>query len=458
MMTTTERSNQALSRVIKYAQHAPRYTSYPTALKFAPVNDDILQIANRNTTTNRVNLYVHIPFCNTLCYYCGCNKIVTRHPHKADEYLTYLDKELTAKAELLIGKRFVSLHLGGGSPSFLSEKQHIALMDILSKHVKFDSHAELSIELDPRNVDKGYLQNLRSLGYTRLSFGLQDTDYQVQKMINRVQSTAHIADLMFEARTLGFTSINLDLIYGLPSQTLDTFKTTLAATKAMQPDRISLFSYAHLPDRFAAQRKFADETLPNASLKAQLYDYAVSTLTKVGYEMIGLDHFAKANDTLAIAKHNEKLHRNFQGYTTQADSDLIGIGVSSISTIGNAFAQNPKDLNAYYARIDALQPAASIGLQLTRDDLIRRDVIASLMCNLKVDKRVIEARYALIFDDYFEQALANLTHIAEDGLVILKEDEIRIPEHGRIFSRAICARFDAYLNTEEKLGCYSKAI
>ena len=458
MITSTERLNKPVSRVIKYAQQAPRYTSYPTALKFAPVNDDILQIANRNTTKNQVNLYVHIPFCNTLCYYCGCNKIVTRHPHKADEYLTYLDKELSTKAELLTGKHFVSLHLGGGSPSFLSNEQHTTLMHILTKHVEFAPNAELSIELDPRNVDKGYLQHLRNLGYTRLSFGLQDTDYQVQKMINRVQSTAHVADLVFEARSLGFTSINLDLIYGLPNQTLDTFKTTLAATKAMQPDRISLFSYAHLPERFAAQRKFAEETLPNATIKAQLYDYAVSTLAKVGYEMIGLDHFAKANDSLAIAKNAGKLHRNFQGYTTQAESDLIGIGVSSISTMGNVFAQNPKQLKEYYARIDAQLPAATIGFQLSRDDLIRRDVIASLMCNLKVDKRAIEARYSLVFDEYFKQALANLKELAEDGLVILNDDHIQIPEHGRKFSRAICARFDAYLNSDEKLGRYSKAV
>ena len=457
-MTTSVATNNNTSFIKKYAQHAPRYTSYPTALKFEPVDNDILSIANKDTLADELSLYIHIPFCNTLCYYCGCNKIVTRHQDKADIYLDYLEKEMIAKQALSNGKSLVSLHLGGGSPSFLTKAQHTHLMYLVKKYFTFAADAERAIELDPRNVDTSYLATLKSLGYTRLSFGLQDTDYKVQQTINRVQSTAHIANLVFEARTLGFNSINLDLIYGLPYQTLDTFKTTIAATKAMQPDRISLFSYAHLPERFAAQRKFNDGMLPDAQLKASLYNTAVNSFKNIGYEMIGLDHFAKANDSLAIAKNEGVLHRNFQGYTTHGNSDLLGIGVSSISTIGNVFAQNPKELKAYYARINEQQHSATIGLSLTKDDLIRRDVISSLMCNLHLDKTAIEKKHHIVFDDYFEDALDALASIVNDGLIALNDESIHVPEHARIYIRAICARFDAYLNTNEIVSRYSKAI
>lgn len=456
MKTKSKKDNQAKFTVKKYAQHAPRYTSYPTALKFEPVDNDILHVANTSTSTSNLSLYIHIPFCNTLCYYCGCNKMVTRHPEKADEYLRYLDKEL--KSALLRNKKMVSLHLGGGSPSFLSAEQHALLMNMLKKHVEFVDDAELSIELDPRNVQKTYLKQLKLLGYNRLSFGLQDTDYNVQKTINRVQSTAHIAALLFEARTLGFSSINLDLIYGLPNQSIETFKSTIAATKAMQPDRISLFSYAHLPERFASQRKFSNAIIPQAELKAELYNFAVESLKKSGYEMIGLDHFAKPTDALAVAKNAGELHRNFQGYTTHGNSDLLGIGVSSISTIGNVFAQNPKKLTEYYARVDNREPTATIGLALSTDDLIRRDVISSLMCNLRVDKKRIEDKHTIVFDDYFLDALSQLDPMAYDGLVDINPETIDVPEHARIYIRSICAKFDAYLNSHETITQYSKAI
>lgn len=457
-MTTLQHKDNTQSFITKYAQHAPRYTSYPTALKFEPIDSDLLTLASDSSTTNELSLYVHIPFCKTLCYYCGCNKLVTRHNEKADDYLAYLEKEMVAKQVISASKKVVALHLGGGSPSFLSATQHTFLMYILKKHYAFSADAELSIELDPRNVDAAYLKTLKNLGYTRLSFGLQDTDYKVQHTINRVQSTAHIADLVFEARSLDFKSINLDLIYGLPNQTRDTFKTTIAATKAMQPDRISLFSYAHLPERFAAQRKFGDEILPSAELKAELYNFAVDSFKSVGYEMIGLDHFAKSSDTLAIAKNKGELHRNFQGYTTHGGSDLLGLGVSSISTIGNAFAQNPKALKEYYERLDANLPAATIGLTLSLDDLIRRDIISSLMCNLVLNKRAVEDKYAISFDNYFADALENLLPLEKDGLIELGSECIYVPEHARIYIRAICARFDAYLNTDAVLTRYSKAI
>ncbi|APE06192.1 MAG: oxygen-independent coproporphyrinogen III oxidase [Alteromonas sp.] len=445
-MTVKQVSQARTTTIEKYAKHAPRYTSYPTALNFSPVNNDILSIANKATKADSISLYIHIPFCKTLCYYCGCNKIVTRHNSKADEYLAYIEKEIVAKSNLYKDKMAVSLHLGGGSPSFLSVEQQTTLMALLKKYISFDEDAEMSIELDPRNVDLHYLNTLKDLGYNRLSFGLQDTDFQVQQTINRVQSTLHISDLVFEARNLGFNSINLDLIYGLPHQSIHTFRTTIAATKAISPDRISLFSYAHLPERFAAQRKFADDILPNAELKAELYDLAVKEFKKIGYEMIGLDHFAKKSDNLALAKKAGKLHRNFQGYTLHGNTDLIGFGVSAISTIGNAFAQNPKQLKDYYTKVDNNEPVATIGLSLTSDDLIRRDVISSLMCNLSLDINNIERKHNIIFNDYFTSELNALHLLQKDGLVLHTEHGIVVPEHARIFIRAICATFDAYLD------------
>ena len=457
-MTIIAVQQRPVSIITKYALNAPRYTSYPTALKFEPLQDDILPQALAVSKAPAVSLYVHIPFCKTLCYYCGCNKMVTRHNEKADEYLDYIEKEILSKRYLTDGRRAGSLHLGGGSPSFLSETQHTYLMYLLKKHFTFEAGAELSIELDPRNIDKRYLQNLKCLGYTRISFGLQDTDYNVQKTINRIQSTSHIADLVFEARSLGFDSVNLDLIYGLPNQSIETFSSTIAATKAMMPDRISLFSYAHLPERFAAQRKFAEETLPSSEEKAALYKLAVNSFTNIGYEMIGLDHFALSKDSLAIAKNKGDLHRNFQGYTLRGDTDLIGFGVSAISTVGNAFAQNAKELKEYYSRLDNHQPNAKVGLSLSADDLIRRDVISSLMCNLAVDKQAIADKHHITFDEYFASALNNLEELKEDGLIEMTSRYIRVPESARIYIRAICARFDAYLNASEILSSYSKAI
>ena len=448
----------ASSTIKKYAQHAPRYTSYPTALKFDTVAGDVLETASKYCGSDALSLYIHIPFCQTLCYYCGCNKIVTRHNHKADDYLAYLAKEMEIKRSLYDGKEIVSIHLGGGSPSFLNSEQHKQLMHLIKTHFVVLPEAEISIELDPRNVTTDYLADLRKLGYNRVSFGVQDINLDVQNTINRVQSTAHIANLVFEAKSLGYTSVNLDLIYGLPKQTLSTFNTTLLAVKAMYPDRISLFSYAHLPERFAAQRKIPQEFLPSSEEKAALHQHAVESLCKTGFVMIGLDHFAKPDDALAKAKSNNVLHRNFQGYTTLKDCDLLGLGVSAISTIGNAYGQNPKELKNYYAKIDNNTSLIEKGVTLTPDDQIRRDVIMSLMCNLYLDKTAIEDKYGIVFDDYFRDELNALTPLQQDGLIKLNAKNISVPSQARIYIRAICARFDAYLNHEKQISRYSNAI
>lgn len=444
--------------ITKYAQQAPRYTSYPTALKFDEVKGTILTNASAQCGADNLSVYIHIPFCEQLCYYCGCNKVVTRHNEKADDYLDYLEKEILSKAALYEGKKVVALHLGGGSPSFLSHVQHAYLLYLLRRHMNFSADVEMSIELDPRNTTKANLAQLAELGYRRVSFGVQDTDIDVQKAINRVQSTSHIAELVFEAKSLGFASVNLDLIYGLPKQSALTFEKTLLAAKAMSPDRIALFSYAHLPSRFAAQRKIAEAWLPSAQEKALLYQQAVDSFTEAGYAMIGLDHFAKPGDSLCVAQRNGELHRNFQGYTTKGDSDLLGLGVSAISTIGNAYAQNPKVLKQYYQKIDAHQPLAERGILLTQDDIIRRDVIMTLMCNLRVNKRVIEQTHNITFDTYFNAELTALQPLCDDNLVLINKDSISVPDNARIYIRAVCARFDAYLNQAHKVAGYSNAI
>ncbi len=457
-MTMNTITSICTRNLAKYAQSAPRYTSYPTALKFSHIQEHDVTLASENYGSDSLSLYIHIPFCHTLCYYCGCNKIVTRHQDKADSYLDYLQKEIEIKRPLHQEKQIASLHLGGGSPSFLTSEQHKRLMALLDTNFVFESECEKSIELDPRHVDSDYLQTLSDLGYNRVSFGLQDVDHKVQTAINRVQSTAHISDLVFAAKTHGFHSVNLDLIYGLPHQTLETFSTTLSATMAMMPDRVSLFSYAHLPTRFAAQRKIDESFLPDATLKAALYDLAVNHFTSKGYDMIGLDHFARTTDTLAIAKKYGELHRNFQGYTTRGDTDLLGIGVSAISTIGNAYGQNPKVLKDYYECIDKHSPLTKVGLLLTDDDLIRREVIMALMCNLNVEKSAIESKFSIIFDEYFAEELKLLEEVARDGLIELGAKRLHVPEKARIYIRAICAYFDAYFKDAGLSARYSKAI
>ncbi|WP_414830956.1 oxygen-independent coproporphyrinogen III oxidase [Alteromonas sp. H39] len=443
----------------KYAINGPRYTSYPTALEFTDIADKaMLDHAAQQSDSTEISLYVHIPFCHALCYYCGCNKIVTRHQDKADRYLDYLEKELALRADILKRRTLVQLHLGGGSPSFLTDEQHTRLYEMINSVIPIASNCEMSIEIDPRRTTTAYLSHLATLGYNRLSIGVQDVDYRVQDAINRVQSTAHIASLVMHAKTVGFTSINLDLIYGLPHQTTETFATTMAAVKAMSADRISLFSYAHLPSRFAAQRKINDDWLPTADMKTALMKLAVSSLTQAGYIMIGMDHFARRSDELAIARTNGTLHRNFQGYTTRNDLDLLGVGVSSISAIGHTYGQNPKTLNDYYAALDGNRPLTVKGYTLTKDDIIRRDLIMSLMCNLHVDIPAFEKKHNLSFARYFKDEIQQLIPFINDELLTIDDAGIHIASRARLVIRVICMTFDAYLKQQQHLNRYSRVI
>ena len=441
----------------KYNINGPRYTSYPTALSFnTDIPTDLLEDAANDSASEALSIYIHIPFCKSPCYYCGCNKIVTQDQEKADKYLNYLEKEMRSRADAFSHYRVSQIHLGGGTPTFLTDSQQSRLVTMVRQYFDVVDTATWSIEADPRTVDKHSLTHLASIGYNRLSFGVQDIDFQVQEAINRVQSTKNIAELVTHAREIGFASINLDLIYGLPHQTERTFQTTLSAVIAMAPDRISLFSYAHLPSRFAAQRKINDEWLPSPATKLSLIKMAAKRLTDAGYDMIGIDHFALKGDELAVALNEGKLHRNFQGYTTRGELDLLGLGVSSISSVDATYGQNPKTLKDYYDRLDNEKDSTEKGYRLLEDDCIRRDVIMALMCNMRVDFRPIEEKYAILFADYFADALSSLKPFIADGLAHYDDSQLVIRPHARLVTRIIAMSFDAYSSAMQHR--YSRVI
>mgnify|MGYP003384304182 FL=1 len=443
----------------KYNTSGPRYTSYPTALEFHDDfnHDDFIQ-AIKDSPNRELSLYVHIPFCHTLCYYCGCNKVITRHRDKADTYLEYLAQEIALQAPLFTDYKVKQLHWGGGTPSFLTHQQITTLVSLLKEKFDFADDLEMSIEIDPREIEMDLAQHLYSLGFNRLSLGVQDLDLKVQEAINRVQSTQFIGDFIAHAKQVGFKSINIDLIYGLPHQTLENFAKTLDKAHEWDVDRISLFSYAHLPSRFASQRKLRDEWLPDVKLKFALMKLSIETLCNYGYDFIGMDHFAKPNDELSIAQGNGTLHRNFQGYTTKGGCDLLGLGVSSISAIGNSFSQNIKELKAYYQAIETQQHAQVKGVSLSTDDIIRGEVIRELMCNLFLDKNKLNEKYNIIFDEYFSEDLPLLDTFIEDGLVVNTGDSIEVNQKARLLIRIICMSFDAYMKKHVNQQRFSRVI
>lgn len=444
----------------KYDTSGPRYTSYPTALEFSDnfSNDELIR-AGESSSIKELSLYLHIPFCHSLCYYCGCNKIVTRHTEKADIYLDYLEKEILTRAQTF-GKRPIrQLHLGGGTPSFLSHAQLSRLIDTLRNSFIFANDIEMSIEVDPREIELELADHLASIGFNRLSIGVQDTNEKVQKAINRPQSTEFIQSLINRAKLVGFTSVNIDLIYGLPHQTIETFTQTLAEViKKLNADRISLFSYAHMPKVFAAQRKIRDEWMPNTDDKFALMKLAIETLSTNGYEFIGMDHFAKPTDELAKAQRNGQLHRNFQGYTTRGDCDLLGLGVSAISSVGDVYSQNIKTLKDYYQQIELQGHAVIKGRQLSQDDQIRRVVIKELMCNLFLEKKAVEQTFNVHFDTYFEDDLLSLSPFIKDGLLTNTVDSISVAPRARLLIRNICMSFDAYMKNHLNQKRFSRVI
>ena len=448
------------SLINKYNVSGPRYTSYPTALSF---NDGYQQqdlISAINSSNSRsLSLYIHIPFCSQLCYYCGCNKVITRHQSKADLYLDYLEKEIIAQAQLFDSYQVQQLHLGGGTPTFLTTSQMSRLIALLELHFKFAPDAERGIEIDPRSLATDMLSHLRSLGFNRVSFGIQDFNDDVQLAVNRPQSADAVKSLIGEARELGFKSINADMIYGLPLQTPESFKETIEQLIALSPDRVSVFNYAHLPDRFAAQRKIKDADLPSAHDKLTMFKNTLEQMSNAGYQFIGMDHFAKTSNELAIAQNSQQLHRNFQGYTTHGDCDLLGLGVSSISQIGTAILQNQKELKHYYHAIDnQLGSAISKGMKLDNDDVIRADVIKQLICHFELNMQSIANSYQLDFKDYFASSLQALEPLIADGMVTIDADLITVTARGNLFIRIICMCFDAHLQKQINATRFSRVI
>ncbi len=443
----------------KYNYSGPRYTSYPTAVEFY----EAFTIADYDRACAQypdrpLSLYVHVPFCHKLCYYCGCNKVITRHSHKADEYLDILTHEIQQRASLLQGRCVTQLHFGGGTPTFLTNKQISRLRTLLRDEFFFEDDAEISIEVDPREIELTVLDHLRQEGFNRISIGVQDFNKAVQALVNRDQDEQFIFDLVARAKQLGFRSTNLDLIYGLPKQTLETFSQTLEKVLEMKPGRLSVFNYAHMPQMFAAQRKIKDADLPTADEKMAILQHSIATLTDAGYQFIGMDHFALPDDELAIAQRNGELHRNFQGYTTQGECDLVGFGVSAISMIGDAYAQNQKELKKYYNQVNEMRHALWKGVSLDSDDLLRREVIKQLICNFKLDKRIIEQQFGVRFHQYFKHDLALLQTFIDDQLVVVDDQYIEVTLRGRLLIRNICMCFDKYLRERARQQQFSRVI
>ncbi|MDO8769530.1 MAG: oxygen-independent coproporphyrinogen III oxidase [Burkholderiaceae bacterium] len=444
----------------------PRYTSYPTADRFVEafsVADYTQALKLRRTgaaaMTLPLSLYVHIPFCESLCYYCACNKIITKHHDRATKYLRYLSREVDLHTEQLgAGQTVTQLHLGGGTPTFLSDDELRGLMGMLRRSFTLAPGGEYSIEVDPRTIDAKRLDTLAELGFNRLSFGVQDFDPAVQKAVHRVQPAEQVFALVEAARQRNFDSINVDLIYGLPQQSPESFDRTLAQVNELRPDRIALYAYAHLPERFKPQRRIATVDLPSGSAKVAMLSRSMAAFMGAGYVYVGMDHFALPTDALAIAKRQGRLHRNFQGYSTQPDCDLIGLGVSSIGRIGATYSQNAKVLEDYYDYLDQGRFPVVRGLALSRDDLIRRSVIMALMCQGQVLFESIELGFLINFKSYFAPEMDALQALAEQGLVSLDDTGIQVTDMGWFFVRAVAMVFDRYLQTDRTRARFSKII
>jgi oxygen-independent coproporphyrinogen-3 oxidase len=450
----------------RYDVSGPRYTSYPTADRFVEAFSEAeytqaLTLRKSGLATKKLplSLYVHIPFCESLCYYCACNKIITKHHDRAAKYLRYLAREVDLHTSILgLGQPVSQLHLGGGTPTFLTDVELRELMAMLRRNFSFTPGGEYSIEVDPRTIDIKRLDTLAELGFNRLSFGVQDFDPAVQKAVHRVQPAEQVFALVKAARERHFDSINVDLIYGLPMQSPESFDRTLAQINELRPDRIALYAYAHLPERFKPQRRIDSLELPSASSKVSMLSHSMASLVKAGYVYVGMDHFALPNDALAVAKRQGRLHRNFQGYSTQPDCDLIGLGVSSIGRIGATYSQNAKTVEEYYDDLDQGHFPVVRGLALSRDDMIRRSVIMALMCQGQVAFESIGLAFLIEFKTYFASEIEKLQKLEEQGLVILEASGIQVTEMGWFFVRAVAMVFDRYLQTDRNRAKFSKII
>ncbi|SDG42343.1 MULTISPECIES: oxygen-independent coproporphyrinogen III oxidase [unclassified Duganella] len=456
--------------VRKLNQMGPRYTSYPTADRFSGdfgAEQYRAAVARLDGLGERApfSLYVHIPFCESLCYYCGCNKIITQDKTKSAEYLSYLSREMALQAEVLGERRKVDqLHFGGGTPTYLSDAQMDGLLGQLRAYFDFapDEVGEFSIEVDPRTVTPERIAILRRQGFNRISLGIQDFDPAVQKAVNRIQSYEQTMDVLKAARTSGFRSISVDLIYGLPLQSVESFGPTLDKVVAARPDRIAVYNYAHMPQLFKAQRLIKSEELPDPEAKLAMLGLCIERLTAAGYVYIGMDHFALPEDDLARSQREGKLQRNFQGYSTHADAPMVALGVSAISAVGNSYSQNEKVLSAYYERLDAGELPIVRGITLNEDDVLRRTVIGRLMCDFVLDYDGLPLPQGVTPQEYFAEDLARLRPLEDEGLLCEDSSGIKVKMRGRLMIRNICMAFDNYLNAPKQEGPqparYSKTI
>lgn len=437
----------------RYDTSGPRYTSYPTVNRFKGdiTEDDYrrwARVSNGDPIPRPLSLYVHIPFCDTVCFYCACNKVVTKDHSKADTYLEYLYREIAMQAALFDKDRIVEqFHWGGGTPTFLAEDEIRKLMAVTRRHFSLRSgdKGENSIEIDPRSVDYNKLHVLREVGFNRISLGVQDVNLKVQQAVNRIQREEITRDVAESARELGFKSINMDLMYGLPLQSVESFDKTLRAVVEMFPERIAVYNYAHLPARFKPQRRISEADLPTADEKLDILQHTIEHLTSAGYVYIGMDHFARPDDELAQAQSLGSLHRNFQGYSTHSDCDLIGLGVSAIGKVCDNYSQNVRDIEQYYERINAGNLPLERGIELEPDDLLRRGIINQLMCHFVLNIKVLERKWRFSFATHFKPEIQKLIIMENDGLLTLDEDTLKVLPAGRLLVRNICMVFDRYL-------------
>jgi len=448
----------------RFDGNGPRYTSYPTADRFVEAFD--AQALKRSLSARAVggvgrnlSLYFHIPFCNTICYYCGCNKVITKDRSRSAKYIRYLKREIDLQADCLGGNHKVSqLHFGGGTPTFLPHEQLRELMAAIRSRFTLVPGGEYSIEVDPRKVDRETVVLLGELGFNRMSIGVQDFDPAVQQAVNREQSYEETKHVLDAARDNGFRSVSIDLIYGLPRQNVIGFNRTLEKVLELAPDRVSLYSYAHLPHVFKPQRRINVIDLPQPDAKLQILQLAIRRLTEAGYVYIGMDHFARPQDDLAIAQRQGRLHRNFQGYSTQAECDLLAFGVSAIGNIGPVYSQNHKLIDDYYDALDCDELPVLRGVELDADDLLRRSIIQALMCHFELSIESIEIAHLIRFDEYFAAELEDLQEMARDGLVEVGDGWITVKPAGRMLVRAIAMVFDRYLRSDRQRERYSRVI
>ncbi len=449
----------------RYDKSGPRYTSYPTAVQFHEGFGEAeyracVDATNHETALRPLSLYFHIPFCDTLCFYCACNKIATKNRAHAVPYLENIHREIAMQGDLFDRSRVVDqLHWGGGTPTFISHEQMADLMAKTRQHFKLhdDDSGEYSIEIDPREVQADTIRFLRDLGFNRMSMGVQDFDERVQKAVNRIQSEDQTFKVLEQARDQGFKSVSIDLIYGLPFQTVESFARTVDKIIGAGADRLSVFNYAHLPELFKPQKRINEADLPCATEKLEILQMTIEKLGQAGYVYIGMDHFAKPQDELAVAQREGSLYRNFQGYSTHSECDLIGLGATSISMVGNSYSQNVKQLEDYQRLLDEGKLPVYRGIQLNDDDLLRCTIITQLICQFELEFAAIEQRFGINFSDYFSTELEEIATMHSDGLLQLDAHSIRVYPAGRFLIRNICMVFDQYLR-HKSTQRYSKVI